>query len=291
MGHGDHWQAVERDSETFIDTMLPLICKEGTHVGQNTFSHSLEEIEGEKEGVVHGYQYPDPDSPVSFLALVATGLREGIRDLWSAYPVCSERGRYRMKVYEVRPWPNGAEGTVEAALPEGDSIIFFDPFFFLNKEKYQEQENIEVSFSALAYRLESFELDEAEIAERLALELIRRKMVEDHIYMDVFTPTTLPLTAERAADYFPCEGVEDSAEIEFYIEEAVPVACIGRIFWRLTGVIMRAVDTELRIDVYASEQVLAGYLPKVGDNVVALVWVQGRLLEGAGEPTPPAAPP
>jgi hypothetical protein len=284
MGHGDHWQAVEKDSDIFIDTMLPLIFKEGTPVGQNTFSHTLEEVEGNKEGVVHGYQYPDPDSPVSLLVLVATGLREGIHDLWSAYPVCSERGCYRMQVYEVRPRPNGVEGTVEAALPEGESIIFFDPFFFLNKERYQEDEDIEVAFSALAYRLETFELDEEEIAERTALELLRRKMIEEHLYVDVVTPTTLPLTAERAADYYPCDGAEDSAKIEFYIEEAIPLACIGRIFWRMTGVIMRAVDTELRIDVYASEQVLDGYTPKVGDNVVALVWVQGRLREG-GEPS------
>ena len=281
MGHGDHWQAVEKDSDTFIDIMLPLIFKEGTPVGENTFSHSLEDVEGEKQGVVHGYQYPGPDSPVSFLALVATGLREGIHDLWSAYPVCSDRGCYRMEVYEVRPWPNGVEGTVEAALPEGESIIFFDPFFFLNKERYREWEHIELSFSALAYRLESFSYDEEEIAERAAQELQRRKMIEDHVFADVVTPTTLPLTAERAADYFPCDGADDSAKIEFYIEEAVPVACIGRIFWRMTGVIMRAVDTELRIDVYASEQVLDGYTPQVGDNVVALVWVQGRLREEA----------
>jgi hypothetical protein len=286
MGHGDHWRAVEKECEIFIDTMLPLVFKEGTPVGENAFSHTLEQVEGNKEGIVHGYQYPDPDSPVSLLVLVATGLREGIHDLWSAYPVCSDRGCYRMEVYEVYPRPNGVEGAVEAALPEGDSISFFDPFFFLNKEKYQEGEQIEVAFSALAYRLESFELDEAEIAERLASEVWRRKMIEDHVYVDVVTPTTLPLTAERAADYYPLDGVDDSAEIEFYIEEVIPVACLGRIFWRMTGVIMRAVDTELRIDVYASEQVLNGYQPKIGDNVAALVWVQGRLRDRAEDPAP-----
>jgi hypothetical protein len=276
MKHGDHWQAVEQNKEEFIDTMVPLICKEGKPAGEHTFSHTLEHVE-QKDAVVFGLQYPDADSPVSFLALGVKGITEGVNELWTSYPVCAEGSPSRLTVCAVTPADNGIEGIVEASLPEGDSVMFYDPFFFLNQQSYRYGEEVEVALSALAYRLESFEFDEDEIAERTRTEEWRRNMIAEGAFVDAKTVITLPINADHAIEYDPFDGAQDSGRIEFYIEEAVPLACIGRLFWRMTGVIMRAANVELKIDVYASEQVLAGYLPKVGDNVAAIVWIQGRL--------------
>ena len=46
---------------------------------------------------------------------------------------------------------------------------------------------------------------------------------------------------------------------------------------RLSGIIMRPDSGDVSINVYASEQVLRGYVPLVGDNVEAVVWMQGYL--------------
>jgi hypothetical protein len=281
MKHGDHWQAVEQNKEEFIDIMIPLICKEGKPAGEHPFSHVLENVE-QKEGVVFGLQYPDPDSPVSFLALGVRGITEGVDELWTAYPVCAEGPVSRLSVCDVRPADNGIEGTVEVYLPEGDTVFFYDPFFFLNRQNYVYNEEIEVALSALAYNMECFQFDASEIAERTESEEMNRRWIAEGRFVDAKTVITLPFYPERAADYTPFDGAEDSGTIEIYIEEAVPLACVGRLFWRLTGVIMRAANIEIRIDVYAAEQVLGGYLPKAGDNVAAAVWIQGRLKSRVG---------
>ena len=272
MGHGDHWQAVEQDADNFIETMVPLICKEGGLVGQNSFRHTLAEVD-QKEGTVFGIQYPVPESPVSFLALVVNQAPGGSNEIWTAYPICAEGPCTRLVVDEVKPWPNGIEGAVEAYMPEGDSICFFDPFFFLNREKYQEWAEIDVALSALAYALEKAEPDEAETAETAD----EPGMAESAPVPDGVSTAPQADTGDNPAEYFPCGENGDSAQIEFVVEEAVPVACIGRLFWRMTGVIMRAGDaTEMKIHVYASEQVLKGYVPQPGDDVLAVAWVQGR---------------
>jgi len=277
MGHGDHWQAVEQDKDNFIDTMLPLICQEGRLVGENSFCHTLQEFD-KKEGVVFGVQYPVIESPVSFLGLAVSDDRTGNRELWTAYPVCAEGPCTRLVVDEVKPWPNGIEGTVEAYMPEGDSICFFDPYFFLNKEKYQEWAELDIALSALAYIVEKVEPEEAETAENPPPGLHAEQVAGIAPAADSATVPSQPDPDDYPAQYFPRGENGDSADIEFIVEEAVPVACIGRLFWRMTGVIMRTDNAlEMRIHVYASEQVLKGYVPQPGDDVLALAWVQGRL--------------
>ena len=275
MGHGDHWEAVEKDKDVFIDTMVPLVCQEGGLVGENSFCHTLAEVEI-KEGIVFGLHYPVADSPVSFLALIVKQVQEG-NQLWTAYPVCAEGPCTRLVVDEIKPWPNGIEGAVEAYMPEGESVCFFDPFFFLNKEKYREWAEIDVALSALAYVLGKFEPEVAEPSEEPLPESAPEQTDESSPASDAATAP--PEDEYLLADYVPCDGVADSGKIQFVVEEAVPVACVGRLFWRLTGVIMRADDDqEMRIHVYASEQVLKGYLPQPGDEVWAVAWMQGRLL-------------
>jgi hypothetical protein len=277
MGHGDHWEAVEKDAGIFIETMLALLCSEGRLVGENTFCGTLEEVV-KMEGIVFGFQYPVPETPVSFLALAVSDDRDGNKEVWTAYPVCAEGPCTRLVVDEVKPWANGIEGAVEAYMPEGDSICFFDPFFFLNREKYQEWAELDVALSALAYVLEKAEPDEAEAVQVQQSELPSEQVAESASVSDSVAMAKLPESGWKPAEYFPCGEHGDSAQIEFVVEEAVPLACTGRLFWRLTGVIMRVDDaTEMRIHVYASEQVLKGYLPQPGDHVLAVAWLQGRL--------------
>jgi hypothetical protein len=285
MGHGDHWGAVEKDVDAFLETMLPLICKEGKPVGENNFCHSLEEVE-KKNGVVYGLQYPEFESPVSFLGLVVGQIHEEGNLLWTAYPVCAEGPCTRLVVDEVKLCTNGIEGTVEAYMPEGDSVCFYDPFFFLNKEKYQEWAEIDVALSALAYLVEKAEPEEDDPADEELPESSEEEMAETASESDSSAEASLPEVEEIPAEYYPRGEQGDSAEIELIVEEAVPVACVGRLFWRLTGVIMRADNAEeMRIHVYASEQVLKGYVPQPGDDVLAIVWMQGRLLQVAQAPS------
>jgi hypothetical protein len=271
MGHGDHWQAVESNEEEFIISIVKLICKEGVLVGAHSLCPNVEGLD-QKERIVSGFQYPYPESPISFLALGVRDDGEGNQVLRTVYPVCAEGPCTRLVVDAVEPLPNNMEGTVTASMPEGDSFCFFDPFFFLNSEKYQEWAEIDVALTALAYLLEKAELE----PEELPSESPRQQTTESFSAEDY---AMAPDTEDMPMVYEPCGEFGDSAEIGCVVEEAVPVACIGRLYWRMTGVIMRADNgEEMSIHIYASERVLKGYVPQPGDFVRAIAWLQGRLL-------------
>ena len=84
----------------------------------------------------------------------------------------------------------------------------------------------------------------------------------------------------RRGVYFPRGETNDDAEILLKIEDISHFTCADRPFVRITGVIMRPENGDVKIHVYASDQVLKGYEPEVGANIEAVVWMQGYLSPG-----------
>jgi len=273
-GHGNHWEAIESNYPEFIAEMLPKICQEGKVAGKNAFTHTLDDVPN-KVGVAFGLQYAE--TPVNFLALIVAEIDEGSNLLWSGYPVCAEGNGCRLVIDEVRSWDNGIEGTIKAYVPDGGLVYFFDPYFFLNKDRYVVGEEVTVKLGALAYMVQKAEQLEIEITEGPMLEIERQRLLEDDPNADVTSITSVPISMDGAAIYFPRGEDQDDAEIRFKVSETARFTCADRPFMRLSGIIMRPDSGDVSINIYASEQVLGGYVPQVGDNVEAVVWMQGYL--------------
>ena len=271
MGHGDHWEAVEKNYEEFVAEMLPLICQKGRLIGQNAFTHTVDDMS--KSGVAFGLQYLT--SPLNFIGLVASETEEGSKELWSSYPVCGEGVNSNLVINAVTPDESGIEGIIEASVPEGGMISFFDPYFFLNKDGYRLGEEITVTLGALAYMLRKAEQLEIEVTEGDMLEVHRKSLLEQDPTTDISAITSVSLSLDGTAIYFPRGEPKDDAELRFKIEESFPFECAEHRFVRVTGAIMRPDSGDVKINVYASEQVLDGYVPQIGDNVEAIVWMQG----------------
>lgn len=274
MGHGDHWEAIEKNYTDFLGEMLPKICQEGKLAGKNAFTHTLDDVEN-KVGVVFGLQYLE--SPISFMALVVSEIEPESNLFWSGYPVCAEGSNCRLVIDEIRSWDNGIEGTIEAHVPDGGMVYFFDPYFFLNKDRYVVGEEVMVKLGALAYMVQKSEQLEIEITEGPMLEIHRQRLLEDDPNADVSLITSVPISMDGAAIYFPRGEDQDDAEVRFKVTETACFTCEGREFTRISGIVMRPDSGDVCINVYASEQVLGGYVPQVGDNVEAIVWMQGHL--------------
>jgi hypothetical protein len=279
MGHGDHWEAVEKDYSTFTAEMLPLICQKGKLIGENAFTHHIDDIPN-KAGRVFGLRYLD--SPLNFLALVVSGIEEGSNQLWSAYPVCAEGMKSRLVIDAVKAWDNaGIEGIIEASVPDGGMITFFDPYYFLNKDGYHLGEEVTVALGALAYTLQKAEQLEIEVHEGEMLEIHRKNLLEQDPTIDVSAITSVPISLDGTSIYFP-RG-EDDAELRFKVEQISPFKCAERSVMQITGTIMKPESGDVKINVYASEQVLNGYVPQIGDNVEAVVWMQGYRVKQDGK--------
>lgn len=275
MAHGNHWEAIDSKYSEFIAEMLPRICQEGEVAGKNAFSHTLDDVPN-KVGVAIGLRYLD--TPLNFLALIVANIEPDSNLLWSAYPVCAEGISTRLEICEIKPWDNGVEGTITANIPEGGMISYFDPYYFLNKDQYRVGEEVNVSLSGLAYLLNKSDQLEIEITEGPMLEIHRQNLVKDDPTIDVSKIMSVPISMDGAAIYFPRGEDEDDAEVRFKVIETMCFKCVERSFVRLTGIIMRPDSGDVMIHVYASEEVLKGYVPQVGDNVEGFVWMQGYIV-------------
>jgi len=273
MGHGDHWAAIGKSDEEIVEEMLPVICKQGKLIGENAFSHTLEDVSN-KSGTVHGLRYLD--TPLHFLGLVVSGIEEG-HQLWSAYPVCAEAIQSRLVIEAIEPDDTGIQGVVEASVPERGIIRFFDPYFFRDKDLYRVGEESAVNLAALAYMFRKAEQMEIQVDGGPMLEIHRQNLLEEDPTLDVNTITSVPISMEGAAFYFPHGDAKDDAELRFVIEHLVPFECAGRRLMQVTGAIMKPDSGDVKIHVYVAEQLLDGYKPQVGDNVEAIVWMQGYL--------------
>jgi len=273
MGHGDHWNACGMGDQDVVEEMLPDLCEKGRLIGENAFSHTLDDV-ANKAGTVFGLQYLD--SPLHFLGLVVSGIEEGSA-LWSAYPVCAEGSRCRLVIDAIEAEANGIEGLIEASAPEGGLISFFDPYFFLNKDRYRVGEGATLRLAALAYMLRKTEQLEIQVDGGPMLELHRQRVLEEDPTADVSAITSVPISMDGAALYFSRGEPKDDAEIRFKVEEVSRFKCAKQSFLRLTGPIMKPNGEDVKVVVYAAEYVLDGYVPQVGDNIEAIVWMQGYL--------------
>ena len=71
----------------------------------------------------------------------------------------------------------------------------------------------------------------------------------------------------------------DDAQFQGVIEAIDTFEHDGQKVYRLEMVLMRPEDEEFRMPVYASERALDGYVPRLGEDVEGVMWVQGRRIE------------
>jgi len=271
-GHGNHWEAVDKDCEKTVREILPRACEEGEALGGALFSHELTDVPW-KKGRVIGLKYLD--SPLSFIALVAMDLWDKNTTLWSGYPFCSEGIDNGLVVDSIDRWDNGAEGLVTAHAPDGGILSFFDPLFFLDESQLKVGEERLFTLAALAYTLRKSEQTSIVIDEGPLLEIEREQQLRDNPGSE--PPSSVTVSLSGMAALMPHSEYPDDADARFTIEEVSEFRVAERPFIRLTGIVMRLDGRDVRLTVYVSKETLEGYTPQVGDDVEAILWVQGFL--------------
>lgn len=271
-GHGDHWEALDREYEKTLRAILTRACEDGEPLGGSLFFHELADVPW-KQGRVIGLKYLE--TPLSFLALVAMDPRNEHSALWSGYPFCSEGIDTELVVESVDRWDNGIEGLVTAHAPDGGILSFFDPLFFLDKDQLKAGEERLFTVAALAYALRKSERTSIVIDQGPLAEIEREGQLRDNPSSE--PPSSVTVSLSGMAALMPRGEYPDDADARFTIEEVSVFRVAERPFIRLTGIVMRLDGRDVRLAVYVAEETLEGYEPQVGDDVEAILWIQGFL--------------
>jgi len=288
-GHGDHWQAIDENYLDFIGTMIPRICQEGKLDGTGFFSFDVAQKIGWLPQQATSFALRYLETPIQYLALVVDEQKdpdEG-KKFWSAYPICAEGVTHTITIDRIFPWKNSIESVIEAQLHKGGMIWFFDPFFYRNKDEYPIGRQIEVRIAGLAYMLRKAETNELEITEGPMLEIHRQQILKHDPEADVSTITSVPVSMKGASIFLPNDAKNGDAEIRMTIKHVDYLDVDGKEFCRILGTFMKREEQTFDTYIYAAPHVLKDYRPEVGDDIEALVWMQGYLLPQSYTPKTP----
>lgn len=282
-GHGDHWGTVceaeeylrERFSRDLEESAL--VCRAPCIDAR----HGTDRTE-QVECLRWGGDY------LAHQILVVSDSAEGGHYLFSAYPVALAGIAHRVRIVKAESWQHGIEGWIHAtATGEGIPLSFFDSMFFMGSDALRPGAEADYLLAGLAYWLRPIRMRKFEISEGPLWAMERqRRLREGEPAEQAGRPADIHMTG--AAVFLPCEGEQcDEARFQGVIEAVEAFEHDGQAIYRMEIVVVRPGDEEFRLPVFASERVLDGYVPRLGEDVEGLMWLQGRRVgaEGAGSPT------
>ncbi len=183
------------------------------------------------------------------------------RSVWTAYPMALDGVVHEVTVDGIEEWANGLEGQVVGSIGPA-FLAFFDTRYYRNAGRYRVGENYPVALAAFAYTLREAEPQ------------------------TITDPEGRKHSTRNVAGYRPFpRGDVDDFVYQFPVKSVGTVQLCGRTVYRLLVPLFRLPDEsgehrDIDITLYAAEHVTGGYVPRVGDAVTGVLWLQGTLCPG-----------
>jgi hypothetical protein len=274
MGYGEQWGCFWGDVEKTVQR-LPKILEQGRSVsGDGELMTNPRRSLSNGEYVVYAYG----DTPACCLAICAAAEDLKSLELASAYPWLRDGIPLVLEVLDSHHLEDEYEGVVEGVTRETETISFFDPLFCLNHSLYRRGQKFEFSMAALAYVIEKVENTNIRITEGAALEIERKRALEENPDADVNQIKSVDISMAELRCLLPREDGMN-AEFQTVVEEARYFHSEDSEICQMRVILKRSGDEQLAAMLYASEHVLKDYRPQVGDSIRGVLWLQGYPLK------------
>lgn len=270
-GHGDHWEALYF-LDDYVKNKLPRDVQNGSLV----CSADCVDVEGGTDRTEQVTCFRWGNNPIANQSLVVSNSAKGANIFFSAYPVLLDGIKTKVTITKIEPWEYGIEGWIHGKVcKEGANICFFDTMYFAGSAALKKGDVVEYDLAGLAYLLRPVQRRTFEIDQGPLWEMTKKQRLEDGESPELANrPVEIHMTG--AATFLPRSGDScDEAEFQGVIESVDTVEHDGQKIYRLEIVLMRPDDEEFRVPVYASEKALNGYVPRLGEDVEGVLWLQG----------------
>jgi hypothetical protein len=282
-GHGDHWETLY-DVNEYVKDKLARDCQDSTLVCR----HPCMDVKGNSERSEEVACLRYGNERFANQVLIVSDASSDSRFLFSGYPVALDGVVQTVTVDQVVPWEHGIEGWIHAKVTEAQiSVSFFDTMYFAGTEQVHPGDQLEVSLAGLAYWLRPIQMRSFEIKEGPMWQIERERRLKDgESEKEASRPVEIQMTG--ASIFLPKGGDEnpDDAQFQGVIDAVDSFEHDGHRIYRMEMVVMRPDDEEFRIAVFASEYVLDGYVPRLGEDVEGILWLQGWVIDPSAKVTP-----
>jgi len=139
-----------------------------------------------------------------------------------------------------------------------------------------------VSLAGLAYSLEPMTQASFEISEGPLWEIQKQQRLSDGVGLqEAAKPVTIVMAGMAAL--LPHGGSCDEFEFHGVVEGIDSFDHGGHTVYRMEVVVMRPGDEPFKLPIFASDAVLEGFVPRLGEDVQGVLWLQGYLVGGLGD--------
>jgi len=185
-----------------------------------------------------------------------------------------------MTVEAVYPWSNGACAFVAACRNEGAEPLVFQTMFYYRDRESLATPGLRQTFllAGMAYGIRKALLDELTITEGPQYEEYAKKWLEKNpdktrldvpqLKVDLRGQSTI-LPGNAPGDYQLRANITAVQEGEFD----------GKKYYILPFLLGAETKEPLTLLMYVTERACHGYVPKVGDDIDAIIWLQGRVID------------
>lgn len=273
-GHGNHWEVLY-DLDTYTNEVLIRDVQESRLVDR----HPCVDVANGSDRTEEVFCLRWGGDRLARDTLVVSDSRKGSRFFFSAYPVLLDGLRYTITLDRFEPWEHGIEAWVRGHVGTASaSIRFFDTRYYAGSAIHQPGDRIDVSLAGLAYFLRPVQVRSFEIKEGRLWEMERQRRLEQgEIEEEASRPVEIHMTG--AAVFLLFKGGQcDEAQFQGVIDAVDMFEHDGQTIYRLEMVVMRPDDKDFRLPVFVSERGLDGYVPRLGDDVEGILWLQGQIL-------------
>lgn len=276
-GHGDHWETLY-SAEEYVQSKISRDIQEGRLIG----TADCVDVEDGTDRTEQVACLRWGNDRLAHQILVVSNSARQSNFLFSGYPIVLNGAPNKVTISKVEPWEYGIEGWVHGSVTsEGASICFFDTMYFAGTAALTQGEVVTYKLAGLAYGLRPIQMRSFEVREGGMWDAEKQRRLEAGESLEAASrPVQVHMTG--AAIFLPhdSEGDErDNAQFQGVIEAIDTFDHDGQKIYRMDMVLMRPGDEEFRMPVYASERALEGYVPRLGDDVEGVMWVQGRRID------------
>ncbi|GHT50031.1 hypothetical protein FACS1894102_5270 [Spirochaetia bacterium] len=262
--HGDKWDALGFSDEEALDLIQESVQRGTT---RKDMQSKLNQSGYELVPIV----YPE-QRPVKICSLITMKPDGNTADAF--YPIF-EGHKNTIKIINKYTWENGLEGEVEFFRDKQFDLSFYAPFYnkdFSNIEMNLEQE---VYLAGLAFIVECVNEQKYEISKGDVYKMALQDFLKDNPGKTAIDFPSVTIHMAGAIILFPTSY---SSEYEFRsrILSCEKFDVFNKTIYKVGIYLSKEDDVgKYKINLYASEKTLKGYLPKIGDEIQGALILSG----------------
>lgn len=266
---GDKWFALLDNPEKDAFALMPRVVKDGGT--RDTWSVKNED----SETVLMAWP---ADTPLR-AGLILRGKPDGHLDPVSMLPLL-EGLPHDMTVEEVHPWSNGVVAYVGACRNEGAMPLFFCNPLYFRDARMLATPGVRHTFllAGMAYAVRRALLDELTITEGPDYEAHAKAWLEAHPGSSRTDVPQLKIDLRGKAVFMPGD-MPGNYQLRAPVASVEEIEFDGRKVYLLRALLGQETPNPIVLLLYASAKICKNYVPKEGDEIDALLWLQGRLLD------------